>query len=417
MRALAALLLALPLPAENWPGFRGPSGQGVSSETNVPVKWSETENVAWKIPIPGLGWSSPIVWEGRVFLTTALRLPNGHHEGRILVIDAATGRILWNQPVHTMTVTHNRDKNSHATPTPVTDGRRVYAVFADGAIAATGFNGKLLWKNTEADYYSEHGLGASPVLFEDILIMPFSGSCRGCDDKRVGWQIPWDKSYILALDAATGKRKWRGERGLSRIGHVTPALHRVNGKPELVSPMGDVIQGFDPYTGALKWTVRSRGEGVVPSAVIGDGLIFTSSGFEATTMRTVRAGAGSGDITATAIAWEQPRGASHIPSFLYRKPWLFTVTEAGIAQCLQAATGEILWQQRLGGNYSASPVLANGLIYFPSEEGETVVIRASDQFEEVARNRLAPEMVQASPAISGGAIFLRTRGHLYRIGK
>ena len=417
MRTIALLAAALPLLAENWPGFRGPAGQGVSVETSVPVKWSDGENIAWKTAIPGLGWSSPIVWGSRVFVTAAMKEADGSHAGHIVSIDAATGKILWNKRVHAMTVTHNRGKNSYATPTPVTDGKRVIAVFADGAMVAVDFDGKTLWKNTGADYYSEHGLGASPVLFEGLVIMPFSGSCRGCEDKRVGWQVPWEKSYVQAVDAATGKAKWRGERGMSRIGHVTPAVHRVNGKPELVSPMGDVIQGFDPYTGALKWTVKSRGEGVVPSVVIGDGLIFTSSGFEATTMRTVKAGAGSGDITASAIAWEQARGASHIPSFLYRKPWLFTITEGGVAQCLQASTGEILWQQRLGGNHSASPVYANGLIYFTSEEGETTVIRAADKYEEVARNKLDSAPIQASPAISGGAIFLRSRGHLYRIGK
>ncbi|MEZ5356296.1 MAG: PQQ-binding-like beta-propeller repeat protein [Bryobacteraceae bacterium] len=396
-------MLAVAAFAEDWPEFRGPTGQGASAETRVPLHWSPGKGIAWNTAIPGLGHSSPIVWGDRVFLTTAT---DGNKSCRILALDARSGKILWNTEVFTQDASHNRKQNSYATSTPITDGRRVYAVFADGSFAAVDFNGKLVWTHRDVHYYSEHGLGASPRLFEDLLIMPFSGSSTDPANKRVGWQIPWDKSYVLALDKNTGRERWKTGRGLSRIGHGSPLIHTVDGQPELLSPVGDVIQGFDPRTGKLKWTVPSRGEGVVPSVVTGEGLIFTSSGFEATTLRTVRAGKAE-------VAWEQGKGVSHIPSFVYSKPWLFSITEAGVAVCMQASTGEILWQERIGGIHWASPVLVNGLIYFTDEEGATVVIRAADRFEVVARNSIGDGPVVASMAVSGGAIFIRTHEKLY----
>jgi hypothetical protein len=406
MRPLAVFLFLLaPARPENWPEFRGPSGQGVSTERNVPLHWSPGKGIAWKTEIPGLGWSSPIVWGSLLFVTTAT---GNHRSCRIIAIDTRTGQILWNTEVFTQDASHNRKQNSFATSTPATDGKRVYAVFADGSFAAVDMNGKLLWTNRENKYYSEHGLGASPRLFEDLLIMPFSGSSANPADKRVGWQIPWDKSYVTALDTATGRTRWKTGRGMSRIGHGSPLIHTVDGKPELLSPAGDVIQAFDPRTGALKWTVPSRGEGVVPSVVAGEGLVFTLSGFEATTMRTLRAGKPE-------IAWEQTKGVSHIPSPVYAKPWLFSITETGVAVCMQASTGEIIWQERVGGNHWASPVLANGLIYFLDEDGRTVVIRAADKYQEVARNSIPAEHVQASMAISGGAIYIRGETHLFCI--
>jgi hypothetical protein len=403
MRALILFAALAAARAEHWPQFRGPSGQGVSNEKQVPVHWSPEKGIAWKTPIPGLGYSSPIVWGDRLYLTTAT---DNNRSCRFLALDARTGKILWNTAVFQQNASHNRKQNSFATSTPATDGKRIYAVFADGSFAAVDMDGKLAWTNREVQYYSEHGLGASPRLFEDLLIMPFSASSTDPANKRVGWQIPWDKSFVMAIDKNTGKTRWKTGRGMSRIGHGSPVIHIVNGKPELVSPAGDVIQGFDPRTGELKWTVPSRGEGVVPSPVVGEGLIFTSSGFEATTLRTVRAGKAE-------VAWEQVKGVTHIPSFVYVKPWLFSMTEAGIALCMQASTGEILWQERVGGNHWASPVAANGLIYFLDEDGNTTVVRASDKFEVVARNSIGGEHVKASMAVSSGRIFIRGAENLY----
>ena len=398
------------LEAENWPWFRGPSRQGMSAEKGIPVKWSETGNVAWKRPLPGQGWSSPIVYRDRVFLTAAANEGRSCH---VLCLDRRNGEILWDTEVFQQETRRKEKKNSFATPTPATDGKRVYAVFADGSFVALDYGGKVVWTNRDFRYYSQHGLGASPVLYKDLLIMAFDYSSDG-EDAKLGWQKPWDKSFILALDAGTGRERWRARRGLSRIAHVTPNILTGGGAPQLVSAAGDVIQGFDLNNGERIWTARSQGEGVVPSVVLGEGMVYTASGFEKSTIRAVRTG-GRGDVTSTHIAWEQVKGVPRIPSFVYVKPNLFTITEAGVAMCLDGRTGEILWQERIGGNHSASPIYADGRIYFTSEEGETAVIKAAPKFEILSTNKVNG-VVQASPAVSQGQVFLRTSEALYCIG-
>ncbi len=395
---------------EDWPGWRGPTRQGVSSEAGIPTKWSETENVVWKTAIAGLGWSSPIVYGDSVFVTSATE--NGA-SCRVLRIDRRTGRIRWNYEVFRQSPGFKQGNNSYATPTPVTDGRRVYAVFYDGGIAALSFDGKLVWLNREHKYYSIHGSGASPILHNDLLIFPFDITSDG-EDKAVGHTKPWDQSFILALDKNAGKLRWKAKRGLSRVAHVTPQVMNVEGQPQLVSGAGDVVQGFDLKTGGLVWQARSVGEGVVPSVVIGDGMIFTASGFGDPAIRAIRAG-GRGDVTETNIAWELKKAVPMVPSFVHVNGHLFMISESGIAQCIRAATGEVVWQQRIGGKHYASPVYADGKIYFLSEEGESTIVKAGPQFEIVARNRLN-EPCQASYAVSRGQLFIRTRENLYCIG-
>jgi outer membrane protein assembly factor BamB len=405
--------------AENWPRFRGPTGQGISTEAGLPREWNATDHVAWKTPIPGEGWSSPIVWGERIFLTAALQDGCQCH---VLCLDAATGRVVWNTEVLTQVPGHKEGKNSHATPTPYTDGERVYAVFSDGSVAALDFAGGVLWTNREVRFYSRHGLGASPLLHDGLLIMPYDGSMRvtqagkwpnNTDEERTGWQIPWDKAFLVALDVHTGRRVWTAKRGLSRIAHVTPNVLREGDTAQLISCAGDCIQGFDPTTGALLWNVVSEGEGVTPSPAMGDGLIFTASGFVAPTLRTVRTG-GRGNVTATHVAWEQRKGVPMQVSPLYVKPHLYAVTDAGVVTCFQAATGEIVYQGRLGGNYCASPLYADGRIYCLSESGETVVIAPGAEFRILARNPLG-DRCQASMAVSGGRLFIRTAQFLYCI--
>ncbi len=396
--------------AENWPGFRGPTRQGTSHEKDVPTRWSATSGIAWKTSIPGSGWSSPIVFGDRVFLTTATE------EGvsfRLLCFDRLTGAVLWDKQVFRQKPGNKQKLNSFATSTPVTDGGNVYAVAFDGGIAAVSTDGTVVWTNRDYEYYSQHGLAISPILHEDLLIVAFDGSSSG-QNPKVGWQIPWDKGVIVAIDKNTGKVRWEGKRGLSRIAHVTPQIFSENGIDRLVSSAGDVVQGFDLKTGRRIWTASSSGEGVVPSLVIGDGLVFAASGFGDSAIRAVRTG-GKGDVTATHIAWETTEDVPKVPSMLYVKPWLFLVTESSVAKCLKAVTGEVLWRQRLGGRYSASPVWADGRIYFLSEKGETVVVEAGPEFKELARNKLE-EKCCASPAVSQGNIFIRSERNLYCIG-
>jgi outer membrane protein assembly factor BamB len=397
--------------AENWPGFRGPTRQGISNEKNVPTKWSETSNIVWKTSIDGISWSSPIVFGDRVFVTTATEEGASFH---LLCLDRKTGAVLWDRQVLRQKPGHKQQLNSYASSTPVTDGKNVYIVAFDGNIAAVSTEGETVWMYRDFVYFSEHGLGVSPILYKELLIVAFDPSSSGPDTK-LGWQKPWDKAVILALDKNTGKVRWEGKRGLSRIAHVSPQILTVNGKDQLISSAGDVIQGFDPDTGERIWTISSPGEGVVPSVVVGEGMIFTASGFGDSAIRVVRAG-GKDDVTATHIAWESPDDVTKIPSMLYIKPYLYLVTEAGVAKCFKAATGEVIWRERLGGRFSASPVWADGKIYFISEKGTTTVIQEGAEFKILAKNELN-ETCKASPAISQGNIFIRSEKHLYSIGK
>lgn len=418
MRIVAPLLLCVGLfvlsspvaRGEDWPRFRGPTGQGVSAEKEVPLEWGPQKNVAWRTPIAGEGWSSPVVWGGRVFVTSAT---DGGATCHVICVDAKTGKVLWHTPVMKQPLKRKEGMNSHATPTPVTDGKRVYAVFGSGAMAAVNFgDGKVAWTNDDYPFYSQHGLGASPIVHDGLLIMPFDGSSEG-ENKQVGWKIPWDEARVVALDVNTGKERWAAKRGKSRISHMTPIVVDVGGKPQLISPAGDVVQGFDLETGERIWSVYSQGEGVTPSPVAGDGLLFTSSGFEAETIRAIKLDpAARGDVTKTHIAWEQKRAVPTRPSFVYHGGLLFSLKENGIALCLEGKTGEVVWQERLDANFSASPVLAAGRIYFLAETGETTVIEAGRTFKKLAENVL-PGRFQASPAISDGSIYVRSDKELF----
>lgn len=409
-----SFVLAPILCAEPWPQFRGRNGQGHSDETGLPTKWSAQENVAWKTEIPGESWSSPIVWGDLVFLTTAM---DGGASCRVVAVNRTNGAIVWNREVFTQVPGHKEGRNTYATPTPATDGERVYACFGDGSFAAVDFEGNVVWTNRDYPFYGQHGLASALLLHQGTLIMARDGSSDG-EDKTVGWQTPWDQSYVLALDAATGRERWKSGRGPSRISHGTPAIWQAaDGRQQVVSEAGDVVQGFDFETGERLWTSVVTGEGKVPSVVLGDGLVFTSGGWGG--KETIKAFKleGAGDLQETNLVWEQKKGMPKVPSMLYLKPHLFSVTDGGIASCLNATTGEIVWQERLGGSFSASPVAADGHLYIVADSGETTVIEASVQFKVLAKNPLGEgETVQASPAVSQGQIFLRTAKHLYCIG-
>ncbi len=398
--------------AEDWPCFRGPSRQGISQEKNLPTQWSATTNIRWKTPIPGEGWSSPIVRGDRVFVTTAVDKGTSLH---LICLDRATGKIAWDKELTQQELKYKQQPNSYATSTPITDGQRVYVVVCDGRILAADMDGKVAWTNSDFDYYSQHGLAVSPVLHEDLVIVAFDWSSPG-PNKSVGWQTPWDKAVILAVDKNTGNTRWKGSRGSSQIAHVTPQIVSVDGRDQLLSGAGGVVQGFDVKTGERLWNVSSPGEGVVPSVVVGDKMVFTSSGFGEETILAVRLGAGSGDITQTHVAWRVKDDVPHVPSMLYVSPRLYSITEAGTVNCRQGATGELLWRERLRGPVSASPVWADGKVYFLSEKGTATVIEEGSQFKVVATNELG-EKCCASPAISQGNIFIRSEKALYCIGQ
>ena len=412
--SLAALFcLNLVNSAENWPQFRGPTGLNISIEKNLPLHWTNDSNILWRVEIPGESWSSPIIWGDRVFLTTATE--NGQ-SCRILALNRKTGELQWNNEVFRQVPRRKEGRNSYATPTPATDGKRIYACFGDGSFAALDFDGKLAWTNQNYSFYGQHGLGSSPILHQDLLIMARDGSSDG-EDKKLGWQKPWDQSYIVALDTGSGKERWKAKRGLSRIAHMVPAIWTTpEGRAELISESGDVVQGFDLATGQRRWTSEVIGEGKVPSVVLGDGLVFTSGGWGGKeTIKAFRLGAGEGDLKEANLVWEQKKGMPKVPSMLYVNPYLYAITDGGIATCMKGETGEIVWQERVGGNYSASPVWAEGHIYFLSDDGKTTIVNAGPEFKVIAENGIDGKL-QASMAVSQGNLYIRTEKQLYCIG-
>ena len=384
--------------AQEWPAFRGPDGQGHSSERGLPLEWSETRNVAWKSALPGLGWSSPVVAGGRIWITTAVE-----QRGislRLLAFDVATGKEAVN--VEVFRIAASRDinpKNSWASPTPIIEGDRVYVHFGADGTAAVTTSGTVLWKQ-RFEYQSQHGAGGSPVVYGDLLIFSCDGS---------------DAAFVVALDKQTGKVKWKtNRRSPADQAYTTPLVIRVGDRDQLVSVGAYRAAAYDPLTGKEIWRVNyADGFSNVPRPVYAHGLVYIATGFQQPSLLAVRAD-GTGDVTKTHTAWKLTRGAPLTPSPLVVGDELYVVTDGGIATCLDARSGAVVWQQRLGGTYSASPVFADGRIYFLAEQGVTTVIAPGKEFRRLATNALDGGLL-ASMAVSGGSLFLRTDSHLYRI--
>ena len=398
--AMAAILLvSLPLAAQEWTQFRGPSGQGQVTATGLPVTWSETANVTWKTPVPGLGWSSPVVGHGRVWLTSAVT------EGRDISLrqlsfDSESGKPL--QDVEVFRVRNPRaihQQNSHASPTLILDGERVYAHFGSEGTAALTLEGTIVWK---ARYTCEtqHGNGGSPVLWQELLIF----TCDGAD-----------AAFVVALDGRTGKQVWKTWRRQPwSHAYATPLVIRVGESDQLVSPAAHHVAAYDPRTGKEIWYVRyDDGFSNVPRPVFAQGLVFIATGFQEPSLLAIRPD-GKGDLTRSHVAWRLARAVPYTPSPIVAGDQLYIVNDIGIISCIDALSGKVLWQHRLTGNFTASPVMADGLIFITSEEGVTTVIRPGPSFEPIAQNALKGPML-ASMAAAGRSWYIRTMSHLYRI--
>ncbi len=385
------------VPAEDWPQFRGPTGQGHSTERGLPLDWSESRNVIWKTPVPGTGWSSPVVAGGRVWLTTAVG-----DSLRALAFDRATGREAVNVEVFRADRSGALNpKNSRASPTPIVDGGRVYVHFGADGTAALTEAGEIVWR-TRLRYESQHGGGGSPALHDGLLIVNCDGN--GGD------------AFVVALDARTGKTRWKTwRRSPADQAYSTPLVIRTGDRDAVVSVGAFRTAAYDPATGKELWRV-SYGDGFsnVPRPVFGHGLVYIATGFQQAALLAVRAD-GTGDVTKTHVAWTLQRGAPHTPSPLLVGDELYIVNDTGIASSVDARTGAMRWQHRLGGNHSASPVYADGRVYFLSEDGVATVIAPGPEFKLLSTNRLDGATL-ASMAISDGSIFIRTNSHLYRIG-
>lgn len=385
---------------QDWPEFRGPTGQGHSAEVGLPLEWSESLNIRWKTPLPGRGWSSPVVAGGRVWITTAAREANSASL-RALAFDVETGAEVANVEVFRLPNDHLKNpKNSHASPTPILEGDRVYVHFGgDGTAALDAVSGAIIWK-AQFPYASQHGSGGSPALYNDLLI--FSGDGHY-------------EAFVVALDTRTGKVRWKTERRKPfDQAYTTPLVVRVGGRDQLVSIGAYRAVAYDPLTGKEIWIVRYEdGFSNVPRPVFGHGMVYIATGFQQPTLIAVRAN-GTGDVTATHIAWSLTRGAPFTPSPLLVGSELYVISDLGVLTCVDAKTGTPHWQQRIGGNHSASPIFADGRIYFLSEEGVATVIAPGATFRKLATSELDGATL-ASMAVSRGSIFIRSLSHLYRL--
>jgi outer membrane protein assembly factor BamB len=414
-----ALVVAGKAGAENWPQFRGARG-GVSTETGVPVQWTATSNVAWRVPLPGPGHSSPIVWGDRIFLTAFREQPGGSWAvtrsvsnifargvavtGRLVVLslDRASGKVLWERDVGATRIEEIHPTNSPASPTPVTDGQLVYAYFGSYGLVAFDFSGNKIWEKRMGPFPNEWGSGSSPILHGSLLIL--NSDTDGED-------------MLLALDKATGKTVWQASRAATRAWPV-PVIWHVNGQDQIVVSGSGHVVAYDAANGRETWRVDGMSTWVSPTPVIAHGLLFvTSSGQGGNVVQAIRPG-GRGNITATHVVWRNPRAATYVSSPIVVGEHLYTVKNGGVVSCLDAKTGELLWQQRVpgGGDYYASPVAVENRIYMISEEGVVSVVAASPRFELLGTSDLG-ERTMASPAVSGGQMFIRTDTHLWAVGR
>jgi outer membrane protein assembly factor BamB len=418
---LAMCVLTL-LPAvsgrcdENWTGFRGPTDQGHSNAVGLPIQWSETQNVVWKTAIEGKAWSSPVIWGDRIWVTTA---PDSGVQLTAQCIDKNSGKVLIKKRLRTVVAPqYCHPYNSYASPSPVIEHGRVYVTFGAPYMGCLDTkSGAEIWKRT--DFVCNHfrGAGSSPLLYKDLLIQHFDGA---------------DRQYLVAMNKKTGVTVWKTDRavdfkdidpetgGPTREGDLrkafsTPIVAEVNGKPILLSLGSMALYAYDVMTGEELWRVVAHGShSGTCRPVVGHGLIFMPMGMKGE-LRAIRPG-GNGDVTDTHVVWEHKKAVPKRSSPLLIGDLLFLVDNDGVASCLEAKTGNEVWRHRLGANYAASPIHADGRVYFFDEKGKSTVIEPGREYKELAENHL-DEGFMASPAVSGNALFLRTRTHLYRIEK
>ncbi len=408
------LVLALLAALAQWPQFRGPDGNGVSTATGLPVTWSERQNVRWKTAIHGRAWSSPVILGSQIWLTTAT--PDGK-ELFAVAVDKETGRVLFDLKLFDVpNPQFAHSFNTYASPTPVIEPGRVYVTFGSpGTAALDTATGKVLWSRRDLECNHFRGAGSSPILFRDLLLMHFDGS---------------DVQYVVALDKRTGKTVWQTKRSVDfqdlesngkikadgdfRKAFSTPQIVMAGSEPILVSLGSKATYGYDPLTGKELWRVEEPTSfSASTRPLTGHGLVFYATGWNTGQVLAVKPG-GRGDVTATHVAWRVTRGAPKKPSMLLLGELLLMVNDSGVLTCLDARTGEQVWTARLSDSYSSSPVAAEGRVYFFSEDGKATVIEAGRLFKVLAENTL-DEGFMASPAIDGRALYLRTKSHLYRI--
>jgi outer membrane protein assembly factor BamB len=395
-------------PSRDWRQFRGTDGQGHASGRDLPLRWNEKKNIVWKIPIRGHAWSSPVIAEDRVWLTTANAADKTL---RVLCFDADTGQTILDVEafkVPVFGVIHS--KNSHATPTPILLDDLCYVHFGSHGTAALDRQGKILWK-TKLEYYHHHGPASCPVIADGALIVACDGMTFSFYDDRKIADLP-DPQFVAALELTTGKTRWKARRD-GMHSYATPLVVDVDGRQQVISPGGNQVIAYDPHTGDEIWTCRYVGYSVVPRPVFGHGLVFVCTGYDSPSLLAIRPD-GQGDVTETHIVWKVSKGVPLMSSPILVGDELYMVSHLGVVTCLDAKSGKKHWQQRIGGNHSSSPVYAEEKLYFLDESGTTHILQPGLKYKLLAKNSL-PGKIQASLAVSGRAIFLRNDTHLYRI--
>jgi outer membrane protein assembly factor BamB len=427
--ALVLVLSASPFAA-NWSQWRGPGSQGISPEVGLPTEWGPATNVAWKTPIPGRGHSSPIVWNDRVFLTTAIEgavvpgakavvhIENGkeflhpdsvgadrRHALKVLCLDLATGRVIWERTAYDGTMYDDRHRRgSYASPTPVTDGRLVYAYFGTEGLYAYDFDGRLAWKAAVGRIPTfGMGVGTSPILYENLLIVQ--------SDENTG-----ERSAIVAFERATGKEVWRTPRAV-QASWSTPVLVSAGSRTELVTNGNELIVSYDPATGKELWRAKGVESNAIHTPLAGSGLVIVTAGYPARRVIAIAPG-GSGVIDGTSfVRWQYDKGTAYVVSPILYGGRVYLVSDKGIITCLDAATGAVIYE---GGrvpvpaSFMASPLAFDGKILLTSEDGDTFVLDAGTAHRIVRTNSLA-EPVYSTPALSQGRILIRGDRHLYCI--
>jgi outer membrane protein assembly factor BamB len=403
---LAALLLATTLAqAGNWPRFRGPNGTGTTDDKDVPLTFGDKENLLWKVAIPGVGHSSPVVWGDALFLQSASK---DGKERWLICVDTKDGALRWKTAIPSDNG-HIHVRNSLASSTPATDGERVYSQFWDGdriALYAHDFKGNQVWKRELGEFKSQHGAGQSPMVYDGKVIL--------ANDQD-------GSAVLVALDAKTGEPAWQAKRRAFRACYSTPFLLQKDGGPaELIVGSTSGITSYDPAKGTENWDYSWKFDGMalrtVASPVAGGGLIFANSGDGSGARHTIAIKAGSkGADVSKNLVWEEKKTFPYVPCMLARGEYLFTVNDKGLAACHLAATGKEVWSERLGKPVTASPILVNGNIYAVGEDGTVFVYKADKEFDLLGKSSVG-EPVSATPAVADGKLYIRGREHLFCIG-
>jgi len=401
---LACLGSAAPA-AEQWHQYRGPNGDGVSSATGLPTTWSETENIKWKTPVRGKAWSSPVVWNDQIWMTTA---PPDGKQLFAICLDRETGKVVHDIKVFDIAEPqYCIERNSYASPTPVVEEGRVWVHFgAHGTACLDTKTGKTLWTNQELECNHHRGPASSPIIWENLLILTFDG---------------FDTQYLVALDKSTGKQVWRTDRefnygtdnGDAMKAYSTPHVVTVEGRQELVSPSAGNCAAYNPQTGKELWRVKSGGMNASCRPVVAKNTAFMGTADGGFHLFAVKLG-GEGDVTGSHVEWKLSKGAPRYSSPIFAEGLLYAGSEQGVITCIEPETGDVVWQKRLGGLFMPSPIFADGKLYFFTEGGEAHVIKPGREFESLATNKLEAEFM-ASPAIAGKSLILRSKDAVYCI--